>query len=166
MDQVFGMSGTHLGKRKHLTMVNGMICFLMMYVLWFGAQELHACSLPVTVTGILLSAGCNLCRMSTEMVACIAVESISILEKLHSRGYGICDESVLEFSLITRKSVHWCDLYHIFGNPCAVPLKLDLTLCCCCRYVHGDVKPENFLLGQPGTIEEKKLFLVDLGLGE
>jgi hypothetical protein len=42
-----------------------------------------------------LSAGCNLCRMSTEMVACIAVESISILEKLHSRGYGICNESVL-----------------------------------------------------------------------
>jgi hypothetical protein len=27
------------------------------------------------------------CRMSTEMVACIAVESISILEKMHSRGY-------------------------------------------------------------------------------
>ncbi|KAG0602452.1 hypothetical protein M758_10G015500 [Ceratodon purpureus] len=55
--------------------------------------------------------------MSTEMVACIAVESISILEKMHARGY-----------------------------------------------VHGDVKPENFLLGQPNTTDEKKLFLVDLGL--
>ncbi|KAF3632871.1 putative thioredoxin-related transmembrane protein 2-like [Capsicum annuum] len=55
--------------------------------------------------------------MSTEMVACIAIEAISILEKLHSRGY-----------------------------------------------VHGDVKPENFLLGPPGTPDEKKLFLVDLGL--
>uniref|UniRef100_A0A7I4B3M6 non-specific serine/threonine protein kinase n=1 Tax=Physcomitrium patens TaxID=3218 RepID=A0A7I4B3M6_PHYPA len=55
--------------------------------------------------------------MSTEMVACIAVESISILEKMHCRGY-----------------------------------------------VHGDVKPENFLLGQPNTPDEKKLFLVDLGL--
>ena len=33
------------------------------------------------------------------------------------------------------------------------------------RYVHGDVKPENFLLGPCGTLEEKKLFLVDLGLG-
>ena len=32
-------------------------------------------------------------------------------------------------------------------------------------YVHGDVKPENFLLGQPSTPQEKKLFLVDLGLG-
>jgi len=31
--------------------------------------------------------------------------------------------------------------------------------------VHGDVKPENFLLGQPSTAQEKKLFLVDLGLG-
>ncbi|KAH7560422.1 hypothetical protein JRO89_XS10G0013700 [Xanthoceras sorbifolium] len=53
--------------------------------------------------------------MSTEMVACIAVESLSILEKMHSRGY-----------------------------------------------VHGDVKPENFLLGQPSTSQDKKLFLVDL----
>lgn len=56
-------------------------------------------------------------QMSTEMVACIAAESLSILEKLHARGY-----------------------------------------------VHGDVKPENFLLGPPGTPQEKKLFLVDLGL--
>ncbi|THU69841.1 hypothetical protein C4D60_Mb08t18660 [Musa balbisiana] len=55
--------------------------------------------------------------MSSEMVACIAVESISILEKMHSKGY-----------------------------------------------VHGDVKPENFLLGQPATPQEKKLYLVDLGL--
>ncbi|KAB1218513.1 Casein kinase I isoform delta-like [Morella rubra] len=55
--------------------------------------------------------------MSVEMVACIAIEAISILEKMHSRGY-----------------------------------------------VHGDVKPENFLLGTPGTPDEKKLFLVDLGL--
>ncbi|KAE8654596.1 hypothetical protein F3Y22_tig00117048pilonHSYRG00972 [Hibiscus syriacus] len=55
--------------------------------------------------------------MSIEMVACIAIEAISILEKIHSKGY-----------------------------------------------VHGDVKPENFLLGSPGTPDEKKLFLVDLGL--
>ncbi|KAK3213013.1 hypothetical protein Dsin_017719 [Dipteronia sinensis] len=55
--------------------------------------------------------------MSIEMVACIAIEAISILEKMHSRGY-----------------------------------------------VHGDVKPENFLLGPPGTRDDKKLFLVDLGL--
>lgn len=33
------------------------------------------------------------------------------------------------------------------------------------RFVHGDVKPENFLLGQPGSPDEKKLFLIDLGLG-
>ncbi|XP_057773130.1 casein kinase 1-like protein HD16 isoform X2 [Salvia miltiorrhiza] len=55
--------------------------------------------------------------MSVEMVACIAIESISILEKMHSKGY-----------------------------------------------VHGDVKPENFLLGSVGSSDEKKLFLVDLGL--
>jgi len=34
------------------------------------------------------------------------------------------------------------------------------------RFVHGDIKPENFLMGQPGTSDEKKLFLVDLGLGK
>ena len=31
--------------------------------------------------------------------------------------------------------------------------------------MHGDVKPENFLMGLPGTGVEKKLYLVDLGLG-
>ena len=49
---------------------------------------------------------------------------------------------------------------------CSGSTNLNLILYCFSRYVHGDVKPENFLLGQPGTIEEKKLFLVDLGLGE
>nr|CAB3475874.1 unnamed protein product [Digitaria exilis] len=71
------------------------------------------------------SKGCNygapyewqVYKMSVEMVACIGIEAISILEKMHSKGY-----------------------------------------------VHGDVKPENFLLGPPGTPDEKKLFLVDLGL--
>ncbi|CAI0441399.1 unnamed protein product [Linum tenue] len=55
--------------------------------------------------------------MSIEMVACIAIEALSILEKVHSKGY-----------------------------------------------VHGDVKPENFLFGPSGTPDERKLFLVDLGL--
>ncbi|CAD6207000.1 unnamed protein product [Miscanthus lutarioriparius] len=55
--------------------------------------------------------------VAPQMAACIAVEAISILEKLHSKGF-----------------------------------------------VHGDVKPENFLLGQPGSPDEKKLFLIDLGL--
>ncbi|XP_047338123.1 casein kinase 1-like protein HD16 [Impatiens glandulifera] len=55
--------------------------------------------------------------MPPNMAACIAVEAIAILEKLHMKGF-----------------------------------------------VHGDVKPENFLLGQPGTAEEKKLYLIDLGL--
>lgn len=55
--------------------------------------------------------------MSQEMVACIAVEALTILESLHAKGY-----------------------------------------------VHGDVKPENFLLGQPGSPQEKNLYLVDLGL--
>eukprot|EP00877_Chromochloris_zofingiensis_P013793 jgi/Chrzof1/8668/Cz03g19130.t1 len=56
-------------------------------------------------------------QMSQEMVACIAVEALSILKDLHAKGY-----------------------------------------------VHGDVKPENFLLGTAGSVNEKRLYLVDLGL--
>ena len=47
---------------------------------------------------------------------------------------------------------------------CVHPLHAPLTPSL--RYVHGDVKPENFLLGASGSGREKKLFLVDLGLGE
>ena len=32
--------------------------------------------------------------------------------------------------------------------------------------MHGDVKPENFLLGQPGTPRSNKLYLVDFGLAQ
>jgi len=56
-------------------------------------------------------------QMPIEMVACIAVEALAILEALHSKGF-----------------------------------------------VHGDVKPENFLLGPPNTPRAKSLYLVDLGL--
>lgn len=55
--------------------------------------------------------------MSQEMVACIAIEAIAILQHFHEKGY-----------------------------------------------VHGDIKPENFLLGPPGTQFAKTLYLVDLGL--
>lgn len=33
-------------------------------------------------------------------------------------------------------------------------------------FIHGDVKPENFLLGQPGTNKANKLFLIDFGLAQ
>ncbi|CAG9463936.1 unnamed protein product [Pedinophyceae sp. YPF-701] len=50
-------------------------------------------------------------------VACVAMESLAILEQLHRKGY-----------------------------------------------VHGDVKPENFLMGKAGSEDHNRLFLVDLGL--
>ena len=50
-----------------------------------------------------------------------------------------------------------CDLLHAHTHSQDLHLK---------GYVHGDVKPENFLLGQPGTPNEKRLYLCDLGLGE
>ena len=43
---------------------------------------------------------------------------------------------------------------------------VQATPCVSCRYVHGDVKPENFLMGQANTPNEKRLYLVDLGLGK
>ena len=80
--------------------------------------------------------------MSQEMVACIAVEALSILEKLHLKGYDAWQRrsSFIRHIIIPSDSGY-------------------------CRYVHGDVKPENFLLGQANSAHEKRLFLVDLGLG-
>ncbi|KAJ6818689.1 casein kinase 1-like protein HD16 [Iris pallida] len=83
--------------------------------MWEQGHALLSCELRMLLGGSLAMMLCL--RMSSEMVACIAVESISILEKVHSKGY-----------------------------------------------IHGDVKPENFLLGQPATPQEKKLYLVDHGL--
>ena len=33
------------------------------------------------------------------------------------------------------------------------------------RFVHGDIKPENFVMGAAGSPDSRRLFLVDLGLG-
>jgi len=41
--------------------------------------------------------------MSVEMVACIAVESLSILEKMHSKGYS--EEFCYEFWFIKEIAV-------------------------------------------------------------
>ncbi|KVI00244.1 Protein kinase, ATP binding site-containing protein, partial [Cynara cardunculus var. scolymus] len=84
---------------------------------WNSSGQSHTWALAASFCFAAAAYPIKLGWMSSEMVACIAVESLSILEKMHSRGY-----------------------------------------------VHGDVKPENFLLGQPSTSQEKKLFLVDLGL--
>ncbi|CAO2164383.1 unnamed protein product, partial [Urochloa humidicola] len=69
------------------------------------------------------------------MAACIAVEGISILEKLHS---------MLAIAAAAAQSHTHTHLWQGF--------------------VHRDVKPENFLLGQVGSPDDKKLYLIDLGL--
>ena len=51
-------------------------------------------------------------------------------------------------------------------SPWITCLVKSVTLTLVCSYVHGDVKPENFLLGQANTTNEKRLYLVDLGLGD
>lgn len=98
------------------------------------------------------------------MVACIAVEAISILEKLHLKGYLLLMQSLLfPFIMFSRPA-----LLFLKKKKCCLLIS-NLFICYFLiffsRFVHGDVKPENFLLGQPGTIDEKKLFLIDLGLG-
>jgi serine/threonine protein kinase len=55
-------------------------------------------------------------------------------------------------------AVHGLPIFFSLVSTLAVPLFI-------LSFVHGDVKPENFLLGQPGSPDEKKLFLIDLGLG-
>lgn len=91
--------------------------------------------------------------MSVEMVACIAIEAISILERMHSKGFADTTKCYFLIAPFLNVLVSCTDkfLIQFFSN---------------LRYVHGDVKPENFLLGTPGTPDEKKLFLVDLGLGK
>ncbi|KAH9613297.1 hypothetical protein KSS87_016092, partial [Heliosperma pusillum] len=123
--------------------------------------------------------------MSIEMVACIAIEAISILEKMHSKGGGRGGDQWLAKWLQRsggsyqgrakdvgeKASGRRVWVRYVGGNQrgrgCrrlgnmggAVVVTRWII-----RYVHGDVKPENFLLGLPGTPDEKKLFLVDLGL--
>jgi serine/threonine protein kinase len=84
-------------------------------------------------------------RMSANMAACIAVEGISILEKLHSKGWA-------EIIYIQPNVLRYMTWFVLKDSPYP-------------RFVHGDVKPENFLLGQAGSPDDKKLYLIDLGLG-
>lgn len=107
-------------------------------------------------------------RMSAEMVACIAVESLSILEKIHSRGYVFGQNFCIRpFCSWFLSHTLWVLIWYIDSVLNILVSKWDLLVAIVpYRYVHGDVKPENFLLGQPGTPQEKKLFLVDLGLGK
>ncbi|KAF2582811.1 hypothetical protein F2Q68_00002933 [Brassica cretica] len=153
--------------------------------------------------------------MSSEMVACIAVESLSILEKMHAKGFVLSPFLVaLKFEHRTSKGCnygppHEWQVYNTLGGSHGVPrvhfkgrqgdyyvmvmdilgpslwdiwntsgqaMSSEMVACIAVEslsilekmhakgYVHGDVKPENFLLGQPSTSQEKKLFLVDLGL--
>ena len=101
--------------------------------------------------------------MSQEMVACIAVEAIAILERLHAKGCVYpgrdqqCPAGGGAWSFSCVVPLHWPApaLTSVHCPPLATLPR---------SFVHGDVKPENFLMGAQGLPNEKKLWLVDLGL--
>ncbi|KAK4787011.1 hypothetical protein SAY86_010844 [Trapa natans] len=98
------------------------------------------------------------------------VEAISILEKLHLRGFVVEAISILE-KLHLRgfvvEAISILEKLHLRGfvvEAISILEKLHLRKLHLRGFVHGDVKPENFLLGLPGSADEKKLYLIDLGL--
>ncbi|WJX78511.1 hypothetical protein P8452_61726 [Trifolium repens] len=108
--------------------------------------------------------------MSPSMAACIAVEAISILEKLHLKGFVPGDVKPENFFLgqpgmADDKKLYLIDLglgisyfdCALMSIPCTILEKLHLK-----GFVPGDVKPDNFFLGQPAA-DDKKLYLIDLG---
>ena len=76
LDQVCGMSGITTHTRKLLFEIDGWSSFKFLFVyelINFCLSNFLPCSFNY--------------RMSIEMVACIAIEAISILEKMHSKGW-------------------------------------------------------------------------------
>lgn len=128
--------------------------------------------------------------MSQEMVACIAVEAIAILERLHAKGCAPLGQAAMDAAqLCAAGAPLLCSwgavvVYSVSQAACLCGRAADAAtelapLMGCCviiahpspppsrprrSFVHGDVKPENFLLGAQGLSNEKKLWLVDLGL--
>eukprot|EP00747_Dinoflagellata_sp_TGD_P148131 gnl/TRDRNA2_/TRDRNA2_176882_c2_seq1.p1 gnl/TRDRNA2_/TRDRNA2_176882_c2~~gnl/TRDRNA2_/TRDRNA2_176882_c2_seq1.p1 ORF type:complete len:607 (-),score=-38.17 gnl/TRDRNA2_/TRDRNA2_176882_c2_seq1:73-1893(-) len=75
----------------------------------------------ITIMDLLGPSLWDLCvqkkKLTVDMVACVAIEALTILENFHHKGY-----------------------------------------------VHGDIKPENFLMGRPNSSNAQRLYLIDLGL--
>lgn len=81
----------------------------MKFSLCFTLYILHHFTIHVAIAQLILFFMLLLnSRMSIEMVACIAIEAISILEKMHSRGWGV----ILFFLL-----VHWFCLFPFYLVP-------------------------------------------------
>jgi CRP-like cAMP-binding protein len=89
-------------------------------------------------------------------------------ETFFGRSY---DHSVVSFFAMENCEILMLPFKKFFDTLDKFSFKIQLSRFICLflkyfsRFVHGDVKPENFLLGQPGSPDEKKLFLIDLGLG-
>jgi len=145
--------------------------------------------------------------MTQEMVACIAIEALCILEALHGKGKrpppthphypmpaphpslplaappprtAVTTPTSLNLTRRGRPRAPPPALFtaQLVASPRPLPPPLPgpgaptrptLTPSTTpssdrAGFVHGDVKPENFLLGLSNTQNEKRLFLVDLGL--
>lgn len=117
---------------------------------------------------------------SERMLSCIAMEAITILQKLHARGcVGFQSPSTADCAW---HGVVWLPNMEQIA-PALVHISCSGVSCMCscmsqhcaagyhkwrvvnCRFVHGDVKPENLVLSRAVDGQLPKLYLVDLGLG-
>ena len=128
-------------------------------------------------------------QLTAQYVACVAVEALTILEALHAKGCALRGHVVRlvvghgghgssEASRASRAlgpalscSSACSDWLWASSPPRPAPPHPStpsptIPHPTSCSYVHGDVKPENFLLGQPGTPRANKLYLVDFGLAQ
>lgn len=124
-------------------------------------------------------------QLTAQYVACVAVEALTILEALHAKGCASCALFVVGCLRGQRMQCpvcrpHWGGRRMLsmpdactsserptWHTPPWTELSSSATVSALlCSYVHGDVKPENFLLGQPGTPRSNKLYLVDFGLAQ
>ncbi|KAK9270007.1 hypothetical protein L1049_025580 [Liquidambar formosana] len=99
----------------------------------------------------------NVLELFIEIPETTTVESLKVMDMLGPSLWDVWNTSVFRASDVIRNGILYSSRVFISSREDAIK-RLG--------YVHGDVKPENFLLGPPSTAQEKKLFLVDLGLGQ
>lgn len=98
------------------------------------------------------------------MLACVAIEALTMLSHLHMRGCSPVASFREEHKQVYLARVGMFPSCPRKKTPCASE---RMELACAARYVHGDVKPENLVLSKAAAGGgPPRLHLVDLGLSE